>query len=100
MFRFVCVLALVAAPAAATTCPEYVEMMRAEGVRTLVAAECASATAAAQMEGHWNDILDGPYGSCLISRTIAGDTNAVALAAYMDDMNRQRAELGCPRESQ
>lgn len=84
----------------ATTCPEYVAMMRAEGIRTLVRAECASQSEADAITGHWNEILAGPYGSCLASRFASGDPATMGLMVYMQDMNRLKDEQGCPPEAQ
>lgn len=84
--------ASLAAPAAAMTCDEYEDLMYQEGVRTLEAVGCSIP----DLPDDWNEILDGPAGSCLIARAIAGEPAALGLTAYMTDMNKQRRELGCP----
>jgi len=98
LFRPALLAVVVASPAGATTCQEYVAMMRAEGIRTLVKAECISPSEAASLAGHWNEILDGPYGACLASRAVAGNKEVWALTVYMTDMNRQKDAQGCPPE--
>ena len=100
MIRLACIAALAGSPVVAATCPEYVDLMRAEGIRTLVDTECISAADAATLDGHWNEILAGPYGSCLVARVMSGDPRTTAFGVYMDDMNRQRAAAGCPSERQ
>ena len=98
MLRIAALLLVTAAPAVAVTCQDYVSMMRQEGIRTLIKAECVTPEDARKLNGHWNEILAGPLGSCLVSRAISGDPNVAALTVYMKDMNRQKAEQGCPPE--
>lgn len=94
MFRLIAALGLAASPAAATTCGEYIALMRAEGVRTVVALGCG---AAKDVPADWNAVFDTPAGACLASRAIAGATEMMALAVYMKTMNEQRDRAGCPR---
>ncbi|HMR51190.1 MAG TPA: hypothetical protein PKA33_01705 [Amaricoccus sp.] len=97
MFRIAVAIALAAAPAAAMTCDEYVDAMRAEGVRTIVALDCGTAET---VPANWNDVFDTPAGACLGARLIAGDPEAMALAAYVAMMNDQREKAGCPKLTQ
>jgi hypothetical protein len=94
MIRTAALLAVAATPLAAADCAEYAALMRAEGVRALVATECVASPDG--LPGNWNDVLETPAGACLVSRTISGNPAALGLVAYMQQMNAQRRALGCP----
>lgn len=97
MLRLAAIIAIAASPAAATTCDEYIALMHAEGVRTVVALGCGEEAA---IPADWNEALDTPAGACLISRAIGGEPTALAFVAYMEMMNEQRLGSGCPRVTQ
>jgi hypothetical protein len=94
MFRLAAVLALAAAPAAATTCAEYEALIYAEGVRTLIAAGCMEEGDA--LPADWRSVLDTPPIACLMAQTVAGEPHGFALKVYIEEMNRQKAAQGCP----
>jgi hypothetical protein len=96
MFRLAAVFALIAAPVSATTCQEYEDLIRAEGVRTLIALECVSEADAAALPDHWNAVMDTPAGACAISRSISAEPAALAFMGYAREMNAQRRAMDCP----
>lgn len=96
MLRLAVALAIVAAPAGATTCSDYEILIRDEGVRTLVALECINEAEAASLPEHWNAVLETPAGACVMSRTVAGEPAALAFVAYVGEMNAQRKAMNCP----
>ena len=94
MLRLAAILALTAAPAFAETCADSEAMMRREGVRALVAAECISDPA--EVPADWNAVFDTPAGACMAARAMSGDPAIMGLMAYMGMMNQQRRTAGCP----
>ena len=96
MFRLAAAFALAAAPAAATTCDEYVAMMRNEGVRTLVETGCVQRADVPALHPNWNFILESPAGACLASRWVQGDEKVMGMMVYFKMMNEQKDAQGCP----
>lgn len=96
MLRFAAALAVAASPAYATTCDEYVALMRAEGVKTLVATGCVSQADVPSLHQNWNFIIETPAGACLASKWVQGDQAVLALMVYMKMMNEQKEAQGCP----
>jgi hypothetical protein len=94
MLRLVAALALAASPAMAETCADTEAVMRAEGVRALLAAECIQNPS--EVPADWNAVFDTPAGACMASLLVSGDPDIMGLAVFMSMMNDQRRTAGCP----